>query len=176
MERQISDKERRAKVISMLFASYRQGSDAESMAVYIEMLKDIPVQVLDKACRKAIMERKYLPSIAELVEDAQNIMAEAKGTNELPFAEVWKEVLLQLDATYFDFEKPKFSRKEIEQLVEAFGGLRELRMMETKDVPIVRAQMKAMYEGICRRNREKKMNEVVLGTAVLIDAGGFLLK
>ena len=90
----------------------------------------------------------------------------------MPFAEVWKEILQQIDKTYFDWEEPQFSRAEIKQLVDAFGGLHELRMMETKEVPIIRSQMKAMYEGICKRNREKATNESVLGGAGLIGHGG----
>lgn len=181
MAKQINDTEKRAKIISMLFAAFRQGSDAESMAVYVEMLKDVPVDILDLACRKSIKVRKYLPAIAEILEDAQSLVAEANGTSELPFAEVWKEILQQIDKTYFDWEEPQFSRAEIKQLVDAFGGLHELRMMETKEVPIIRSQMKAMYEGICKRNREKAANESVLGfgSTVLIgdgDSARWLLK
>ena len=167
------DKIKRAKVITTLFAAYGQSSDAERMATYVEMLKDIPAEVLDRVCKKAILECKYLPSIAELFEATQNLVREANGTNELPFAEVWKEILQQIDETYFDWEVPHFSRKEIKQLVDAFGGLRELRMMQTSEVPIIRAQMNKMYDGICARNRERHTNAYVLGagTAYMIDSG-----
>ena len=174
MAKQISETEKRAKTISMLFAAFRQGSDADSMAIYVEMLKELPVELLDAACRKSIKERKHLPAIAEILEDAKSLVDEVNGTNELPFAEVWQEILKQVKETYFDWEEPKFSRKEIKQLVDAFGGLRELRMMETKEEPIIRSQMKSMYDGICKRNKEKRINESVLGSTALIGNGSVI--
>ena len=162
------DKAKKAKSITMMFTAFGQGGDAERMAMYVEMLKDIPAEVLDKACRKSIMERKYLPAISEIIEDAHNIVNEANGTPDLPFAEVWKEILQQLHETYFDWEEGTFSRKEIEQLVKCFGGLRELRMMTTAEEPIIRAQMNKMYDGICARAKEKRTNNYVLGVGVLL--------
>lgn len=163
----ISETEQRAKCIAMLFTSFGQGSDAERMATYVEILKDVPAEVLSKACKKAMMKCKYLPSIAELVESAQDIVAEANGTHELPFAEAWKEIERELHNT-FVYGKPKFSRPEIEQAVNCFGW-QELCEMKTSDIPIIRAQLKGMYEAICQRNKEKNMNHYVLGTAMLIE-------
>ena len=165
------DKIKRAKIITTLFAAYGQSSDAERMATYVEMLKDIPAEVLDRVCKKAILECKYLPSIAELFEGTQNLVRESNGTSIVPFAQVWEEIMKQLDETYFDWEEGTYSRKEIKQLVDAFGGLRELRMMQTSEVPIIRAQMNKMYDGICARNKERHTNEYVLGAAYLIDSG-----
>lgn len=162
------DKAKKAKSITMMFTAFGQGGDAERMAMYVEMLKDVPAEVLDNACRKSIMERKYLPTISEIIEDAHNLVSEANGTQTLPFAEVWKEILQQLHETYFDWEEGKFSRKEIEQLVKCFGGLRELRMMTTAEEPIIRSQMNKMYDGICARNKEKRTNNYILGYGVLM--------
>ena len=166
-----NDKVKKAKIITTLFAAYGQSSDAERMATYVEKLKDIPAEVLDKVCDKAVFECKYLPSIAELYEATQNIVSEANGTNVVPFAQAWEEIMQQLNETYFDWEEGTYSRKEIEQLVKSFGGLRELRMMDIGEVPIIRAQMNKMYDGICKRNREKSMNEYILGASALIDSG-----
>ena len=156
----------KAKSIAMLFASFGQASDAERMAVYVEVLKDVSTNVLSVACKKAMMECKFLPSIAELIESAQNIVAEANGTQELPFAVVWEEILREIDRTYV-WDKPKFSRKEIHQLVNAFGW-QELKMMETKNIPTIRAQLSKMYDGICERNKEKRRNDYLLGNGELL--------
>ena len=163
------DKAKKAKSITMLFTSFGQGHDADRMATYVEMLKDVPSEILDKACKKAIMECKHLPTIAELVESSQNIVAETNGTQELPFADVWDEILKEIERTYV-WDKPQFSRKEIEQLVRSFGWS-ELKMMETREIPVIRSQLNKMYDGICKRNRERKMNQYVLGQAVLIESG-----
>lgn len=164
--KKIDDKAKRGKVIAMLFASYGQGSEAERMAVYVEMLNDIPADVLEKVCKKAILESKFLPSIAELVQAAKELVAEANGTDILPFAEAWKEITKEMHDT-FVYGTPKFSRPEIQQTVDAFGW-QELCEMRTQDIPIIRAQLKAMYEGICKKNQERDMNGYVLGTTVLI--------
>lgn len=163
------DKAKKAKSITMMFTAFGQGGDAERMATYVEMLDDIPAEVLAKACKKSIMERKYLPSISEIVEDAQNLVNESNGTPELPFAEAWKEITKELHDT-FVYGKPHFSRKEIEDTVNAFGW-QELCEMRTSDIPIIRAQLNKMYDGICARNKERHTNEYVLGTAYLIDSG-----
>jgi hypothetical protein len=164
------DKAKKAKAITMMFTAFGQAGEAERMATYVEMLEDIPAEILGKVCKKAVMECKYLPTIAEIVQSAHSIVAEANGTAELPFAEVWKEIMQQLHETYFDWEEGTYSRKEIEQLVKCFGGLRELRMMTTAEEPVIRAQMNKMYDGICAKNKEKKMNQYVLGNTLLIES------
>ena len=108
----------------------------------------------------------YTPAV--IFKAAKNLVAEANGTNTLPFADVWKEIIRQLNKTYFDWEEGEFSRKEIKQLVDSVGGLRSLRMMTMAEEPVIRAQMNKMYDSICKRNEERETNAYILGTSVLI--------
>ena len=163
--------EKQTQIITKLLTLYDKGGDDGMIASYVDVLKDIPVDVLQVACQKLSVESEYRPTPAVIFKAAKSLVAESNGTNILPFAEVWKEILQQLHETYFDWEEGKFSRKEIEQLVKCFGGLRELRMMTTAEEPIIRSQMNKMYDGICARNSEKQTNEYVLGTGRLIDVG-----
>ena len=163
--------EQRIQIITKLLMLYDKGGNEGMISSYVDVLKDIPVEVLQVACKKLSMESEYRPTPATILKAAKNLVAESNGTNVLPFADVWKEIMHQLDETYFDWEEGTYSRKEIKQLVDAVGGLRSLRRMETKDVPIIRAQMSKMYDGICQRNEERQNNAYVLGAAVLLDTG-----
>lgn len=160
--------EKRTQIITKLLTLYDKGGDDGMIASYVDVLKDIPVDVLQATCQKLSLESEYRPTPAVVFKAAKNLVAESNGTNTLPFAEVWKEILQQLNETYFDWEEGNFSRKEIEQLVKCFGGLRELRMMTTAEEPIIRSQMNKMYDGICKRNEERETNAYILGTSVLI--------
>ena len=163
----IDDKSKKAKAIAMLFGSFGQGSDAERMAIYVEMLNDIPADVLDKVCKKAMYESKYLPSIAELVQSANNFIGEMAGQTILPWDEAWKEIEKEMHDT-FVYGKPQFSRPEIEKAVKAFGW-QELCEVTIKELPIVRAQLRDMYNGICEQSRRSKINSYVMGDGVLIE-------
>ena len=152
--------------ITKMFAAFGQSGDGKRIATYCQYLADMPIEVLQRVCTKSVLESRYLPSIAELVEYAQNIVNEANGTPDLPFAEAWKEITKELHDT-FVYGKPHFSRKEIEDTVNAFGW-QELCEMRTSDIPIIRAQLKSMYEGICARTKEKRTNNYVLGYGLLL--------
>lgn len=169
-----SNIERRGKAIAKMFAVFGQSSDGERMALYVDLLKDIPADVLEVACKKACMESQYLPTVAELIKSAKDLVAEANGTKPVPFAEAWEEILKVLRETYV-WDVPQFSHTEIQQLVNSFGW-EELRMMETKDVPIIRSQLKGMYEAICQRSEEKAINGYLLGKNGLIGDGTRLLE
>lgn len=170
----ISETERKGKAVARMFTVFGQGSDGGRMALYVDLLKDVPADVLEIACKKASMESQYLPTVAELIKSAKDIVAEVNGTKAVPFPEAWEEILKVLGETYV-WDVPQFSHTEIQQLVNAFGW-EELRMMETKDIPIIRSQLKAMYEAICQRNEEKTMNGYLLGKNVLIGSETRLLK
>lgn len=161
-----NDIERKGKAVAKMFAVFGQSSDGERMALYVDLLKDIPAEVLEAACKKASMESQYLPTVAELIKSSKDLVAEVNGTKAVPFAEAWEEIFKVLRETYV-WDVPQFSHKEIQQLVDAFGW-EELRMMETKDIPIIRSQLKAMYEAICQRNEEREMNGYLLGRNALI--------
>lgn len=158
-------KAKQLKAITMLFTAYGQGGEAERIAMYVEMLKDIPAEVLEKVCRKAILECKYLPSIAEILQAARNFM----GEETLPFADAWDEIETQMKEA-FVYEKPKFSRKEIEKTVNAFGW-QELCEVTTKELPVVRAQLRDMYLAICEQSKKSKVNNYVMGNEKLIGGG-----
>ena len=70
--------EQRVKIIATMFGAFGQGGDGNRIAIYAKMLKDIPVNVLKVAAEKVMMESKFLPTIAELVEATRSLMAEAE--------------------------------------------------------------------------------------------------
>lgn len=163
------EKSKKAKAITMLFGSFGQSNDAERMAIYVEMLNDIPADVLDKVCKKAILECKFLPSVAELVQSARNFIGDMTGNSTPTWEEAWKEIEHEMQTT-FVYGTPQFSHMEIKQAVDAFGW-QELCSVLTKDLPIVRAQLRDMYNNICAENRKKEINRHVIGMATLIDDG-----
>ena len=161
------EKAKKAKAIAMMFASFGQGSEAERMAIYVEMLNDIPADVLEKVCKKAILECKFLPSIAELVQSARNFIGDMTGNSTPTWEEAWGEIENEMQTT-FVYGEPQFSHPAIKQAVDAFGW-QELCSVLTKDLPIVRAQLRDMYNGICEQSRRSKINSYVMGNGVLIE-------
>lgn len=161
--------EKRTQIIAKLLTLYDKGGDDGMIASYVDVLKDIPVDVLQTACQKLSLESEHRPTPAVIVKAARSLVDQVGGTETLPFAEAWKEITKELHDT-FVYGTPKFSRPEIKQVVDAFGW-NELCEMKTSEVPIIRAQLKSMYEAICERNKEKKLNSYVLGSAVLIESG-----
>ena len=159
-------KSKQLKSITMLFTAFGQSGEAERMAMYVEMLQDIPADVLDKVCRKAILECKFLPSIAELVQSANNLVGDMTGNGTPTWEEAWQEIEKEMKDT-FVYGKPQFSHPEITQAVESFGW-EELCSVLTRDLPIVRAQLRDMYNNICADNRKKEINRHVVGGTSLL--------
>ena len=160
------EKEKQLRSITMLFTAYGQSGEAERMEMYVQMLSDIPADVLDKVCRKAMFECKFLPSIAELVESANNLIGEAMDEFILPWDMAWKEIEREMHDT-FVYGTPHFSTPEIEKAVNSFGW-QELCEVTTKELPIVRAQLRDMYLSACEQSKKSKINQYVMGNGALI--------
>ena len=161
--------QRRTKIITALMAIWNCSGNENMITSYVATTKDVPVDLLDAACKKVSAECESRPVPATIIKAAKSLQGEVNGTNFLPFPDVWEEIIRELHDN-FVYGEPKFSRTEIKELVNAFGW-QELCEMRTSDIPIIRAQLKKMYEDICERKKEKDVNAYVLGTAVLIDSG-----
>lgn len=159
--------EKRTQIITSLLAIYDKAGDKNMIVSYVELLKDIPVDVLKTACRKISLESEHRPTPAVIVKAAHSIVEQATGTGSPSWEDAWREIEKEMHDT-FVYGKPQFSHKEIEDAVNAFGW-EELCAVLTKDLPIVRAQLRDMYKSICERRKEQHINAYVLGGAVLID-------
>ena len=158
--------ERRTKAIVTLLAIWNFGGNTDMITAYVTATKDINVDILEKTCKKLMVECESRPVPATILKAAQNFINEINGADILPWDEAWKEIEKEMHDT-FVYGKPKFSRPEIEKAVSAFGW-EELCNVLTKDLPIVRAQLRDMYNAICEQSRKSKVNRYVMGSGVLI--------
>lgn len=157
-----SEAEARIRIIATLFGAYGQAVDGQRPSIYVKMLKDIPVNVLERACQKIILENKFLPSIAEIVEASRSLVGTADDDSRIrEWDEAWAEIERAMQATPWG-QYPAFSRPEIAQAVASFGW-HDLQMTLAEDMPTVRAQVRRMYEDVCKRTKERGSNEYVLG-------------
>lgn len=159
--------ERRTKAIVTLLAIWNFGGNTDMITAYVTATKDIHVDVLEKTCKKLMIECESRPVPATILQAAQNFVSEINGADILPWDEAWKEIEKEMHDT-FVYGKPQFSRPEIEKAVKAFGW-QELCEVTIKDLPIVRAQLRDMYNGICEQSRRSKINSYVMGNGVLIE-------
>lgn len=150
------------QAVASMFAAYGQAADYQRMAVYVKMLKDFPVGLVEKAVDKVLLENKFLPSISEFVAACNSLVETVDDSRRIKsWDEAWKEIQKQMQDAFI-YQKPVFSTPEIAQAVQAFGWI---PLCETlvEDMPTVRAQVRRFYEDACARSREKRSNARVLG-------------
>ena len=170
-----AEKKQRAKIITLMFTCFGNGGDAERTVAYVNLLEDIPVDVLEKICNKAIRECRQLPTIAELIETGRSLVGEMSGNRVKSWAEAQHEIQLGITRTWFygclgeDVPdelygkscEPHWSTPEIKMAVDSYGFDNLGKVMES-DMPIVWAQLRRAYEQACQRKQEREINEYVL--------------
>ncbi len=163
--------EKRTQIITTMLAVYDKAGDKNMIVSYVELLKDLPVDVLQAACRKLSLESEYRPTPAVIIKAAQSLVEQATGTGVPSWDEALKEIEHEMRTTFI-YGKPHFSCKEIEDTVNAFGWV-PLCCMEAKSAPVIQAQMRNVYLSICERRKTERINAYVLGgaKAKLIDSG-----
>ena len=158
--------ERRTKIITALMAIWNCASNEDLITAYVATLKDVPVELLDRACKKLAIESESRPVPATILKAARNLQSEIAGADILPWDQAWKEIEKEMHDT-FVYGTPRFSKPEIKKAVDAFGW-QELCEVTIKELPIVRAQLRDMYNSICEQSRERRTNKYVLGVGVLV--------
>lgn len=154
-----SDDEKRKKILAMLFGAFGKADDADRLAIYGKMLEDMPVVLLSKAVKKLIFEKTFLPSVAEIVTSAKSIAVEVNAANRLPD---WQEVWAEIEAAVQSSAPAKFSHPIIALAVKTYG-MTNLKTCSIEMWSAAHAQMRRIYDDLCRRYSEKEMNAYVIG-------------
>ena len=155
------DMQSRVQLLSVLFGCYGQAADTNRLAIYAKMLVDFPVSVLEAASRRLMLENKYLPSVAEIVEACKSISATKSGNAAIDYITAWQEVREQLYKTGV-YGIPQFSSPMIESAVRAIGGWRNLAMVEERNFPVLQAQFRDAFNIIKKREADNAINCYVL--------------
>lgn len=153
--------EETTEVITTLFSAFGQSGDGTRIAAYVKVLTGIPIPILKATSSKLILTCKFLPTVAEIVAAVKSLVEESNGRRMKTWDEAWAEIK-QVCQSAFIYEEPTWSTEEIKAAVNSFG-YKELCTVAEKDMQIVRAQMRQIYESVCARAKEKQVNEFVLG-------------
>lgn len=183
------DKRKTVKIISTLFSAYGQANDGNRIAVYTEMLADMPPALLQASCKKLMATSHFLPAIADIIDAAKSLNAEASGERVKTWAEAQKEIAAGITRTWYkgclgeevsddEYGKPCapiWSTPEIAAAVDSYGFDNLCRALES-DMPIVWAQLRKAYEATTTRKAEKAINEPLIAEFKLITQNVKLLK
>ena len=148
--------DKKTQAITLLFSAYGQKGDSQRMALYIKMLSKLDESVLVAVTEKAIESKKFLPSIAEILEMADSLKTTITGECVPSWAEAWGEIQKAMLRTPWD-KKPTFSHPAIKEAVECYGWY-DLQRVLSDDLPTVRAQLRRMYDECVARYKEDAQN------------------
>lgn len=158
----MSDTEKtQAVIISTLFGAFGQAGDKNRIKIYLKALGDVPAALLEKTCKKLMLESKFLPSIAEIVEVSRELIGETEEARRVkPWGEAWAEIERAMYSTPWG-KRPMFSTPEIAQAAFSYGW-DALQTSLAADMPTVRAQVRRMYDDACKGNKARANSRYVL--------------
>lgn len=146
MQAQINNKSVIAKVVGVLFAAFPSAEASEAtIKLYVRMLSDIPLEVLEVSVQQCIAESEFLPTIAKLRDKAFAIQS---NIAQMPTAfEAWAIVAKEFERTGF-YHEPKFENPIIAKAVQCIGW-RDLCCSENQVAD--RAHFARVYESLMKR-------------------------
>ena len=147
------------KAVAPLQLAFKGNLDDARMRLYVEMLSDIPPQILEAAVKKLIMTNKFLPSIAEIRETAYGIKGTICGTAAPDESEAWGEVMKAVRSVGY-CGKPKFSHEAITTAVNNIGW-QDICMTTYDGMNTLRAQFRRAYQLAAQRQKDNRDNAVL---------------
>lgn len=147
------------KAVAPLQLAFKGNLDDARMRLYVEMLSDIPPQILEAAVKKLIMTNKFLPSIAEIRETAYGIKGTISGTAAPDESEAWGEVAKAIRSVGY-YGKPKFSHEAITTAVNNIGW-QDICMTTNDGMNTLRAQFRRAYQLAAQRQKDNRDNAVL---------------
>lgn len=105
--------------LGILIAAYPNTQvTGDTINVYVRMLEDVPVQVLDCAVKQSLAECKFFPSVAELRE---KVFALSSNVSQVPDGwAAWGQVVNEIHRTGF-YGQPEFKSPLLARAVEIIG-------------------------------------------------------
>lgn len=147
------------KAVAPLQLAFKGNLDDARMRLYVEMLSDIPPQILEAAVKKLIITNKFLPSIAEIRETAYGIKGTISGTAAPDESEAWGEVVKAIQSVGY-YRKPKFSHEAITTAVNNIGW-QDICMTTNDGMNTLRAQFRRAYQLAAQRQKDNRDNAVL---------------
>lgn len=147
------------KAVAPLQLAFKGNLDDARMRLYVEMLSDIPPQILEAAVKKLIMTNKFLPSIAEIRETAYGIKGTISGNAAPDESEAWGEVVKAIRSVGY-YRKPKFSHEAITTAVNNIGW-QDICMTTNDGMNTLRAQFRRAYQLAAQRQKDNRDNAVL---------------
>lgn len=147
------------KAVAPLQLAYNASLDDNRLRLYVEMLSDIPPQILEAAVKKLIMTNKFLPSIAEIRETAYGIKGTISGTAAPDESEAWGEVAKAIRSVGY-YGKPKFSHEAITTAVNNIGW-QDICMTTNDGMNTLRSQFRRAYQLAAERQKDNRDNAVL---------------
>lgn len=147
------------KAVAPLQLAFKGNLDDARMRLYVEMLSDIPPQILEAAVKKLIMTNKFLPSIAEIRETAYGIKGTISGTAAPDESEAWGEVIKAIQSVGY-YGKPKFSHEAITAAVNNIGW-QDICTTPNEGTNTLRSQFRRAYQLAAQRQKDNRDNAVL---------------
>ena len=147
------------KAVAPLQLAYNASLDDARLRLYVEMLSDIPPQILEASVKKLIMTNKFLPSIAEIREVAYGIKGIISATAAPDESEAWGEVIKAIRSVGY-YGKPKFSHEAITVAVNNIGW-QDICMTTNEGMNILRSQFRRAYQLSVERQKDNRDNAVL---------------
>ena len=177
------------KIISTLFSAYGQAQDGNRIAIYTEMLADMPPELLQASCKKLMATSRFLPAIADIIDASKSLTEEVSDERVKTWAEAQKEISAGIMRTWYkgclgepvsdeEYGKPCapiWTTPEIAAAVDSYGFENIGKVLEA-DAPIMWAQLRKAYESAVARKKEKEVNDQILTEFKQIAANVKLLK
>ena len=134
-----------------------QGKDPKPVVeAWSLMLADIPFVVAKAAVIKVCRESKFFPSVADIVEAAQELDPEKE---KLPTAaEAWEEVV-KLIIDYGPYRAPAYSCDLVRRAAQSIGWL---QLCTGDNAEADRAHFFKIYESMRSRHKDQRENEKAL--------------
>lgn len=144
------------KTLSVLQLAYPTDMSVERLDFYVNVLGDVPPELLASAVTYCINHCKFLPSIAEIRATVEKAAAMAKGDMDATSAtDAWGRVQKAIASVGYT-GKPDFSDDPIlAQIVDQFGW-KDICLTPTDDTAILRAQFRKAYEAACRQRKDAR--------------------
>lgn len=132
----------------------------DTIGIYALALSELSPEELQAGVLKCMRTCKFFPTIAEIMEKAQEIVEVVSDTQARSCEDAWKEVLTQMEKA-FVYRKPEFSTPEVEKAALSMGWTSLCNLL-VDGMNTARAQFLRIYESVCKGKREDRINGAVL--------------